>query len=236
MLDESNLKLTQCRLIEKGLPQGINVLFHGAPGSGKTETIYQIAKQTGRQILKVDISNSKSAFFGESEKKIKKIFTNYRAFAKECTITPILIFNEADAILGKRKDSNSSNVAQTENTIQNIILEEMENFEGILIATTNLTNNFDSAFERRFLFKLEFKKPNTSVKAQIWKLKLPTLSESECQTLASLHDFSGGQMENIARKAEISEVIHGTVVDFNQIQDFCHEEILGKDRVKIGFV
>lgn len=237
LLDESNLNTTQCRLIERGLPQGITVLLHGGPGTGKTESVYQIAKHTGRQIMKVDISNSKSAFFGESEKKIKKIFTNYQTFCKECSKTPILLLNEADAILGKRKDTNSSNLAQTENAIQNIILEEMENFDGILVATTNLTNNLDSAFDRRFLFKVEFKKPKNEVKAQIWKLKLPRLFTSEYESLASQFDFSGGQIDNIVRKAEISEIVNGQSVDFDQIICFCNEEILGNsNRNKIGFI
>ncbi len=235
LLDESNLNTTQCRLIEKGLPQGITVLLHGGPGTGKTESVYQIAKATNRQIMKVDISNSKSAFYGESEKKIKKIFTNYRAFVKESSITPILLFNEADAIFSKRKDINSSNLVATENAIQNIILEEMENFDGILLATTNLTNNLDPAFDRRFLFKIEFHKPNNS--SQIWKLKMPRLSESECESLSTQFDFSGGQIDNIVRKSEISEVIHGKSVDYNQLICFCNEEILGNsNRNKIGFI
>jgi len=237
LLDESNLNTTQCRLIEKGLPQGITVLLHGGPGTGKTESVFQIAKATGRKIMRVDISNSKSAFFGESEKKIKKIFTNYQTFCKECSKTPILLLNEADAILGKRKDTNSSNLTQTENAIQNIILEEMENFDGILVATTNLTNNLDSAFDRRFLFKVEFKKPKNEVKAQIWKLKLPRLFTSEYESLASQFDFSGGQIDNIVRKAEISEIVNGQSVDFDQIICFCNEEILGNsNRNKIGFI
>jgi len=238
LLQEENLVSTQDRLAQKSLSKFITIMFHGAPGTGKSETVFQIAKATGRQIMKVDISNAKSAFFGESEKKIKKIFTNYRAFANECSTTPILLFNEADAIFSKRKDIGSSNVAQTENSIQNIILEEMENLEnGILIATTNLTNNLDSAFDRRFLFKVEFHKPNTSVKAQIWKLKLPNLSEPECQTLASQFDFSGGQIDNIVRKTEISEIINGRSVEFNQIICFCNEEVLGGNKhAKMGFL
>ena len=68
-----------------------------------------------------------------------------------CKVKPILLFNEADAVFSKRKDVNNGNVAQTENAIQNIILEEMENLDGILIATTNLADNLDGAFERRFV-------------------------------------------------------------------------------------
>jgi SpoVK/Ycf46/Vps4 family AAA+-type ATPase len=128
-----------------------------------------LAIDTNREIMKVEISQSKSMWFGESEKIIKRIFTDYKAFAKESKQTPILLFNEADAILSKRNAAGSSNVAQTENAIQNILLEEFENFEGILIATTNLASNLDTAFERRFLYKVQFQKPSVNIRAKIWK-------------------------------------------------------------------
>ena len=130
-LQEENLCSIQERLSEKGLPKGIAVLLYGAPGTGKTETVYQIAKETGRQIFHVDISSAKSCWFGESEKITKKIFTDYRQLCKAAKSEqsgkmPILLFNEADGILSKRKDAIAGNTTQTENTIQNIILEEME--------------------------------------------------------------------------------------------------------------
>ncbi len=78
-----------------------------------------------------------------------------------------LLFNEADGVFGKRKDNPSSNVTQTEIAIQNIILEEMEKLDGILFATTNLTDNLDKAFERRFLFKIRFDKPTLEAKTNI---------------------------------------------------------------------
>ena len=235
LLEASNLSATQERLISKGLPQGVTVLLHGAPGTGKTESVKQLAKETGRDIMKVEISQSKSMWFGESEKIIKRIFTDYQAFSKECEQTPILMFNEADAIISKRREVDDSGVGQTQNTIQNILLEELENFEGILIATTNLANNLDSAFERRFLFKIEFQKPDIAVKAKIWNLKLPQLSKSECESLAKQFDFTGGQIDNIVRKNEIHEIIYGSTVVFNRIFDFCLEETMGKNRTGIGF-
>ncbi|MBM3185320.1 MAG: AAA family ATPase, partial [Bacteroidetes bacterium] len=148
------------RLSGKGLPQNMNILLFGAPGTGKTETVLQLAKTSGREIMKVDISQSKSMWFGESEKLIKKIFKDYEQLKKECKLDPILMFNEADAILATRKNNTSSSVAQTENAIQNILLEELENFKGIFIATTNLAENLDKAFDRRFLFKIKFQKPS----------------------------------------------------------------------------
>lgn len=235
LLQEDKFHKTQTRLTKKGLPKGIAVLLHGVPGTGKTEIVKQLAKTTDREIMKVEISQSKSMWFGESEKIIKRIFTDYKAYAKECKLTPILLFNEADAIISKRKESSNSNVSQTENAIQNIILEELENFEGILMATTNLADNLDTAFERRFLFKVPFKKPTKKIRAKIWKSKLPYLNEASCQILAEGFDFSGGQIDNIIRKTEIQEIVHGTMSNFDQIQSFCNEESLLIKKTKIGF-
>ncbi|NEN24306.1 AAA family ATPase [Cryomorpha ignava] len=235
LLKPEKLEEMQKRLTSKNLPKGLTTLLHGAPGTGKTEIVKQIARETGRAVMKVEISQSKSMWFGESEKVIKRVFTDYQAFAKKCKLTPILFFNEADAILSKRQGIGSSNVAQTENAIQNILLEEFENFEGILFATTNLIANLDSAFDRRFLFKIRFQKPNVSVKVRIWKLKLPVISNSECELLATQFDFSGGQIDNIVRKVDIRELIYGEEVAFNQILDFCREETFGESRVRIGF-
>lgn len=236
LLLEDNFREAQSRLGAKGLPKGITALLHGCPGTGKTETVFQVARSTNREIVKVDISQSKSLWFGESEKTIKRIFTDYKSYAKDCERTPILLFNEADAIMSKRKEIGSSNISQTENTIQNIILEELEIFDGIFFATTNLVNNLDYAFERRFLFKIEFKKPEKTEKIKIWNSKLPCLTEAECEVLAFGFDLSGGQIDNIVRKNEIHEIIRGYSVDFNNIVEFCKTELLFKNGgSRIGF-
>lgn len=235
LLKEEQFKEIQNRLSDKNLAKGVTALLHGAPGTGKTEIIKQIAKETNRELMKVDISETKSMWFGESEKIIKAVFTDYSEFAKECVRTPILFFNEADAIISKRKDVGSSSIIQTENAIQNIILEELENFEGILIATTNLVNNLDSAFERRFLFKIKFQKPDVSIRTRIWQLKMPLLTLEESILLAEKFDFSGGQIDNILRKKEIHEIIHGEKVSLSKLISFCSEETLQNNPVKIGF-
>ena len=237
LLEEDNLRTTQERLVQKALPKGVTALLHGAPGTGKTETVLQIAKATNREIMKVDISASRSMWFGESEKIIKQVFKDYKSYAKKQSLTPILFFNEADAIIAKRKEANTSNVSDTENRIQNILLEEIENFEGILIATTNLATNMDTAFERRFLFKIEFQKPGVKAKSQIWKSKMPQLPDEDCELLASQFDFSGGQIDNIVRKNEINEIIYGNKVNVKTLVDFCKEEMLSNQfsRTQIGF-
>ena len=229
-LQEEKLKGIQNRLRDEGLPVGVAVLLYGAPGTGKTESVMQIAKETGRSIVHVDISEAKSAWFGESEKRIKKIFTSYRNACelaeKKGELMPILLFNEADALISKRKEDTSGNCAQTENAIQNIILEELENLKGIFIATTNLASNMDSAFERRFLFKIKFENPSTEAKTSIWMNKLTWLDKEAATEFARDYDFSGGQIDNIVRKIAMNEVITGERPAITDIHDMCKCEKL----------
>lgn len=238
-LMDNNLKGIQSRLEESNLPIGVAVLLYGAAGTGKTESVYQIAKITGRKIFHVDISSTKSCWFGESEKIIKKVFVNYHSMCKAAEgkgePLPILFFNEADAIFSKRTDSTRSNTAQTENAIQNIILEELENLKGVLIATTNLASNFDSAFERRFLFKIKFERPSIEAKKLIWKNKLVWLSDEACNRFATSYDLSGGEIDNICRKITMDEVITGKKPSFEQIEEFCKREKLNSDIHSVGF-
>ncbi len=240
-LKDETLKKIQERLDEQGLPTGVAVLLYGAPGTGKTESVLQIARETGRHVVHVDISEAKSAWFGESEKRVKKIFTSYKNVCEACKKKgekiPILLFNEADAIISKRKDSNAGNCAQTENAIQNIILEELENLKGIFVATTNLAGNMDGAFERRFLFKVKFENPSVESKTCIWKDKLSWLDESQAKAFAADYDFSGGQIDNIVRKIAMNEVILGERPAMSEIHEMCKSEKIEAENAgrKIGF-
>lgn len=228
--------ILQSRLKSKNMSAGITVLLYGSPGTGKTETVYQLAKKHNRPIFKVEISETKSMWFGEIQKLVKKIFTDYYNFKKTQKICPILLFNESDAIIGKRKSAGSSSVSDTENAIQNVLLEELENFDGILFATSNLVANLDSAFERRFLFKVKYENPSTENAAKIWRSKLPILSENEALQLASQFSYSGGEMENIARKSIMDEIVFGTKPNFERILSFCeNEKWNSKPKNTIGF-
>jgi len=238
MMEEKNYRNLMERLQSKNLPTSMNILLYGAPGTGKTESVLQLARVSGREIIKVDISQTKSMWFGESEKIIKKVFTDYFEYAKKCKITPILLFNEADAILGNRSElTGNSNARQTENTIQNILLEELENFKGIFFATTNFATNLDKAFERRFLFKIEFHKPSIEARTLIWMNKLSFLPEIDARNLAEQFDLSGGQIDNIVRKSEIEFIMYGESVQLEQLITFCQEETIAKvgNRNVIGF-
>lgn len=238
LLSEENYLGICNRLKERGLRQGFACLFYGEPGTGKTESVLQIAKKTGRDIMQVNISEVKSMWVGESEKNIKAIFDRYRTVAKHSKRIPILLFNEADAVIGKRKEGAERSVDKMENSIQNIILQEMESLEGIMIATTNLVQNMDAAFERRFLYKVKFEKPELAQRTKIWQSMMPRLSADTAGKLALSFDFSGGQIENITRKCDIESILYGDdYVTDEKIEQYCREEkIVKKGSARIGFV
>ena len=237
LLENKHYHVIHTRMQESGLRCGFTCLFYGAPGTGKTETVLQLAHQTGRDIYQVNVSQIKSSWVGDSEKNIKRIFDTYREIARKNTTTPILLFNEADAIINKRMEGAESAVNKMENTIQNIILQEMETLDGILIATTNLAQNMDKAFERRFLYKIKFEKPTLEARMHIWHEMIPTLSEDDTKTLAEKYDFSGGQIENIARHNTINGILYGDNGNsLETLMSYCDNERLEtKVTKKIGF-
>ena len=222
------------RLGENGMRKGFACLFYGSPGTGKTETVNQLARMTGRDVMMVDVTQIKSCWVGESEKKIKELFDRYRALVKSRDVAPILLFNEADAVLGIRQEGAQRAVEKMENSIQNIILQEMETLEGIMIATTNLTGNLDKAFERRFIYKIEFERPTLEAKRQIWKSMIPTLSEETALSLARDFDLSGGQIENIARKRTVELILSGEEPSEERLREYCIGETINSQYGKVG--
>ena len=241
LLSQDYLPTIQQRLEQEGMRKGFACLFYGVPGTGKTETVLQIARQTGRDIMQIDIAGMRDKYVGESEKNIKAVFHRYRDVCKNRDVMPILFFNEADGIFGKRStiEGNNPSVEKMDNAMQNIILQELEDLDGILIATTNLTCNLDSAFERRFLFKVEFKKPEMNVKAKLWSSMMgDSITNEDAMRLAKKYDFSGGQIENIARKRTIEYILSGKRATIEELEMFCQSELLDKNsgRKAIGFV
>ena len=227
LLDEEHFQRIKNRLKENNFRSGFACLFYGAPGTGKTETVLQIARKTGRDLIQVNVSEVKSMWVGESEKNIKGIFDDYRKMVKQSAKTPILLFNEADAIIGKRMVGAEKAVDKLENNIQNIILQEIEQLDGILIATTNLAENMDKAFERRFLYKVKFEKPDLHGRLQIWQTMIPSLNDADASFLAARYDFSGGEIENIARHYTIQSILHGKPADMlKSLVGYCDSERL----------
>ena len=237
LLEEDEYSQVRERMKESGFRCGFTCIFYGEPGTGKTETVLQLARITGRDIMQVNVSQIKSCWVGESEKNIKQLFDDYKAKVKDCERTPILLFNEADAIINKRQEGAERAVDKMENSIQNIILQEMETLDGILIATTNLAQNMDKAFERRFLYKIKFEKPTLEARMNMWIEMIPALKEDDARILALKYDFSGGQIENIARHFTIGNILHGKTDDIvNVLSTYCDNERLeSKNNRRIGF-
>lgn len=238
--DEKRFSKIQERLSENGLSKGVCVLFYGEPGTGKTESVYQMAKKSERDIFRVDISSMKSEWHGEAEQKTKKLFDTYSKMCENARKSgeriPILLFNEADGVFSVRSAVRGA-ADRSDNAVQNIILDELERFEGILVATTNLSDNLDKAFERRFLFKIKFEKPELAVRAKIWKSNIPTLKEKDAMEIAKEFDFSGGEIANIVRKILIDEVLTGKKCTLSNIKQLCQTERLNakKRGSSLGF-
>jgi SpoVK/Ycf46/Vps4 family AAA+-type ATPase len=232
--DENYSSITK-RLKENKMKPGMTVLLYGHPGTGKTESVYQLAKRSKRNIVQVNISEIKDMWVGESEKNIKAIFDNYRKYSRKSQNMPILLFNESDALIGKRYNVTHS-VDQMNNSMQNILLQELEEFNGILIATTNLLCNLDEAFDRRFLYKVKFLEPDIEAKKQLWKEKLNFLSDEDCELLANDFEFSGGQIDNISKKVFLDSLLRNYEPQLKDVINCCNNESLSNSSGKnIGF-
>lgn len=241
LLEEKKFRNVCRRMKQRGMRTGFACLFYGAPGTGKTETVMQLARQMKRDVMVVEFAQIRSKWVGDSEKNIKGVFTRYREMCAQMSRKPILLFNEADAVINTRQEQATNSVDKMENTMQNIILQEMEQFDGILIATTNLAQNMDPAFERRFLYKIQFERPDAAVRANLWKVMVPELDDEECQALGREFDFSGGQIENVARKYAINCILND-IEPGNRLAELtaqCHEECINdtkSSRTTVGFV
>jgi hypothetical protein len=235
LLDAAKFSEMSKRMRDMKMKAGFTVLLYGNPGTGKTESVYQLARLTGRSIIPIEISQTKSMWFGESEKLIRDVFQSYKKLNESSKTSPILLFNEADGIFGKRTTHMDSAVSQTLNAMQNIILQEMEDFEGIMMATTNLTDNLDKAFDRRFLYKIKFENPTFDTRIEIMRDKFPFLKLEAVRQLCEHFSLTGGQMANIAKKCSIHELLNGQLPEPDEISAFCRDEQGLTEKRKLGF-
>ncbi|MEJ2468541.1 MAG: ATP-binding protein, partial [Campylobacterales bacterium] len=161
-----------------------------------------LAKSLKRQVLSFDCSKILSMYVGESEKNVRKIFDTYKELTEKTKTEPILMLNEADQFLSARSAGTGSSADQMHNQMQNIFLEQIEEFRGVLIATTNLLENIDSAFSRRFNYKIEFKRPDKAQRLVLWEKMLPAKAPYETgfdiERLAG-YDLSGGQINLVIK-------------------------------------
>jgi hypothetical protein len=226
------------KMKSQNLNSALTFIFHGNPGTGKTEVVKQIALKNNRPILSVDCSKILDKHVGESEKKMKQLFSEYRQAMKLQDQTPILLFNEADALLSKRGSVEKS-VDQMYNSLQNILLQELEDFEGIFIATTNMLMNMDLAFDRRFLFKVYFEEPNHEVRLQILQNAFPNI---DCiDTLLMINNkysLNGGQIHAIKKRVFIeNEILEQDTFLLEQLERLAQEQVNFSNikHLKVGF-
>jgi hypothetical protein len=223
------------KMEKRNLPACLSILLSGAPGTGKTELAMQLARKTGRQLFKVDLSTIKDKWVGESEKNVRAIFQSYERARVNQELSPILLLNEADGLLGKRREVSSA-VDQMLNTMQAILLEQMESMKGIIIATTNLRSHFDEAFDRRFTFKLEFENPGEKARFEILHSLMPDVPNAWLESLAVRFELSGGQWRNVAYRAFLEEAL-GRDISLELLEKLANAESGGRGRNKrpIGF-
>jgi len=218
------------------LGKGMNILFSGTSGTGKTLAAGILARDLGLEIYKVDLSSIVSKYIGETEKNINKIFEEARE------INAILFFDEADAIFGKRSEVKDSHDRYA-NIEVSYLLQKMEEHEGIVIMATNLSNNIDEAFVRRMHFIVEFPFPDEAGRQRIWKSLLPAEAplgdDVDFQFLASRFKLAGGNIKNILMAAafmaadstgviNMEHLIKATVNEYKKVGLICNQSDFGK--------
>ena len=205
-------KLKEWGIKDKRKGIDARIIFYGSAGTGKTMTAMSLAKTLKKPILSFDCSKILSMYIGESEKNVRKIFDDFKELSLKAKVEPILLLNEADQFLSARSEGSATSADKMHNQMQNIFLEQIEKFEGILIATTNLLDNIDKAFSRRFNHKIEFKKPDKPQRSQLWEMMLPTNAlygvDFDKEKLAK-YGLTGGQinliLKNTAYKVAVKE-------------------------------
>lgn len=223
---------------------GLLILLYGPPGTGKTCCAHGIAHYLHKPLLTTDISRLLSCWVGESEQNVHRLFQTYTKIHKRVANPPVLLLNEADQFLTRRGAANRS-TDRMYNQMQNLFLEAFENFPGVLVCTTNLRENLDPAFSRRFHLKLLFPFPAVKEREQLWALHLPeTIPGSnriDTAGLAKAYPLNGGQIavvvKNAATEAAGRSGKHRTLRQAD-LEKYCQLEMastFGEKRKKIGF-
>lgn len=169
--------------------------FHGPPGTGKSMVAEGIATYLGRPLIRVDYAEIESKFVGDTPKNIRQLFT--QAVAKDA----ILIFDEADSLLGKRLTSVQQSSDHGVNLTRSVLLTELERHPGLVIFTTNLVSNYDDAIRRRILASIEMPLPDEATRARIWNgllsERLPLADDVTMNWLARREGLTGADMRDV---------------------------------------
>jgi ATP-dependent 26S proteasome regulatory subunit len=212
----------------------LSVLLYGKPGTGKTEFAFQLARNIEADIMHLDFSQIQSKYIGETEKNIRKVFEDYRKRNTASDQPTILLMNEADGLMNRRV-SMTNGLDGFHNQSQTQLLELLEDFKGIVIATTNLFQSIDEAFHRRFLFRHEMGLPNRHTRELILNnsLLIEYMAENTFQTLLDA-EWSPAQLKNVEKKIKQLEKIR--VLDESAVENLLFQDgMLVKKRL-LGFL
>ena len=208
--------------------KGLVALFSGDPGTGKTLCATILANEMDQQLFQIAIPRVVSKWIGETEKNIEKIFQTARASHG------ILLFDEADSLFASRTKVDSS-VDRYSNMATNMLLQEIENFEGIVILTTNLEKNIDKAFQRRINFKVHFPFPEAEFRARIWKTLVPRScpvdAAMDWDELGRRFELSGGHIKNAVLRGAYQAAAEGTIIHFRHFEFAARQECKNAGKV-----
>jgi hypothetical protein len=178
--------------------RGIAALFSGPSGTGKTMAGQIIARDLGLDLLQVDLSKTVSKYIGDTEKNLDRVFEAAESSGS------VLLFDEADAIFGRRTEIKDAHDRHA-NVEVAYLLQRLESFQGLTILTTNLKQNIDSAFTRRLRFIIDFELPTAAERVKIWHKAFPkgvlADGEPDVAAIASRLSIAGGSIQNIALHA-----------------------------------
>ncbi len=235
-------RLKEWGVVDRKRGLDTRIIFYGPPGTGKTMTALSLSKSLKKSVLNFDCSKILSQYVGESEKNVRKIFDTYYDLSNKTKSSPVLLLNEADQFLSSRTSQSLHSADKMHNQMQNIFLEQIENFNGVLIATTNLLENIDPAFSRRFDYKIEFKKPDFSQRVLLFRNYLPENALYEenfsIEALAK-YPLTGGQIKLIIKNTALNIAIKDEpIFTMEEFQSSIQRELKGSfsEGNSMGFV
>jgi AAA+ superfamily predicted ATPase len=203
--------------------KGYRVLFHGPPGTGKTLTATLLGKYTGRDVYRIDLSMVVSKYIGETEKNLENLFA--KAEAKQW----ILFFDEADSLFGKRTNVRDAHDKYANQEVS-YLLQRVEDFDGLVILATNMKNNIDDAFIRRFNGIVKFSMPDDNERVEIWKKCFPSHirfeDDKDIPQLVKKYELSGGNITNIVQYSCLKAIEKkGTIIYLQDVLNGIKREM-----------
>ncbi len=239
-----NMRLIMERYSDLGIQPNFCAMLSGPSGSGKSEWIKQLCRDSRRRVFQVNLSEVKNCYVGISEKNIQSIFDDYKSSVgqvmnigkdTEENRIPILVIDEAEILMGDRsKFGRRSSVEEMHKMMVNILLKNLEDFTGILLLTSNNVLGIDPALSRRINYKFSIPNPSAIVRGRIlYSVMNKWFSETDCFRLGGQYELNGGMVKNIHQKVINNYVLKGNVPSLDTIEKWCEEESQGFIGMKI---